>query len=374
VREERERAEREQTRRAEAAAEAEAARRRRQVESEARERAREAEIESRRSAQQAEAEAARAAQRRREEAEQASRERQLQAQRERRLTEERDKAKRATAKRERMRGDERDPAKPAPAAAAPPDGPPLTPTGRGPRRRPAPSVRPSGQRQGSGPHPVLTDTASLRRPTAMVGLALAVVTALAAGAGTLLGLPVPGLDDGDSGGSVAISQGDAALIALDSGTPAGLTKGPYFPIAGKADYGETDAKFGADRGGRLHEGQDLFAKPGTPLVSVRDGRVVDAGTINSPYSGGRGNWVVVYSPLDERSYVYLHLLKPPIVDKGEEVRAGQPLGQLGCTGSCFGPHLHFEVRRGEASFAAETKAVNPLPLLREWEQVPTPEP
>lgn len=198
------------------------------------------------------------------------------------------------------------------------------------------------------------------------------MTALATGAGALLGLPLPGLgSEVGPGQSRAALTGNAALIALSEGTPAGLTKGPYFPVVGEAGYGETAAKFGASRGGRKHEGQDLFAKAGTPLVAVRDGTVVDGGTINSAYSGGRGNWVVIYSPLDERSYVYLHLLKPPLVRSGDDVHAGEPLGLLGCTGSCDGPHLHFEVRNGIASLRAETKAVDPLPLLQQWPQVPT---
>jgi murein DD-endopeptidase MepM/ murein hydrolase activator NlpD len=205
-------------------------------------------------------------------------------------------------------------------------------------------------------------------PTAKVGLALAAVTALAAGARALLGLPVPGLDP--RSGQNASSLGNPAL-SLSEGTPSGLSEGPFLPIVGAVGYGESAARFGAPRDGRPHEGQDLFAKPGTPLVAVRDGTVVDGGGINNAYSGGRGNWVVIYSPLDERSYVYLHMLKPPLVRNGDAVQAGQPIGQLGCTGSCYGPHLHFEVRTGVAGFRSETKAIDPLPLLKGWSQVPT---
>ncbi|MDP9188714.1 MAG: M23 family metallopeptidase, partial [Actinomycetota bacterium] len=214
---------------------------------------------------------------------------------------------------------------------------------------------------------------SLRVPTAKVGLALAAVTALAAGAGSLLGLPVPGLDgESQSRGSALTSSADAAALAfLDGGTPVGLSRGPYHPVFGDFGYGESDAKFGAPRGGRRHEGQDVFAKPGTPLVAVRDGVVVDGGAENGRYAGGRGNYVVIYSRLDDRSYVYLHMLKPALMQKGASVEVGQPLGQVGCTGSCFGPHLHFEVRVGSAGFRSETKAIDPLPFLMQWPQVPT---
>lgn len=219
--------------------------------------------------------------------------------------------------------------------------------------------------------PRVTRQPSLRRPTLKAGLALAAITALAAGAGSLLGLPAPGLDSGGGRQSSVGLPGDPALLSFGEGTPLGLSKGPFFPVAGDVGFGESAARFGAARGGRRHEGQDMFAGPGVPLVSVRDGVIVDGGGQRHRYSGGRGNWVVVYSPLDDRSYVYLHLLKPPLVQVGDPVQAGQPLGQLGCTGSCWGPHLHFEVRDGRAGRRAETRAVDPMPLLRQWPRVPS---
>jgi murein DD-endopeptidase MepM/ murein hydrolase activator NlpD len=139
-------------------------------------------------------------------------------------------------------------------------------------------------------------------------------------------------------------------------------------VVGSHEYGEADARFGANRGGRRHEGQDVFAKPGTPLVAVRDGVVVDAGGARGLYTGGGGNSLVFYSPMDDRSYVYLHMLKPPLVNEGQQVQAGQLVGQLGCTGSCYGPHLHFEIRLGRADFGVETKAIDPLEFLKRLPQ------
>ena len=207
---------------------------------------------------------------------------------------------------------------------------------------------------------------SLKWPTLKVGLALAAITAAAFGAGTLLGLPLPDLGSEEASGPSTSSLGSA--LALDAGTPASLTKGPFHPVLGKVDYGEKDAKFGASRPGHVHAGQDMFAKPGTPLMSVRDGVVVDRGKVNGRYSGGRGNYLAVYSPLDDVSFVYLHMLKPPPVFVGDEVHAGSQIGQIGCTGTCFGPHVHFEVRQGRAALRSKTKAVDPLPYLREWPQ------
>jgi murein DD-endopeptidase MepM/ murein hydrolase activator NlpD len=223
---------------------------------------------------------------------------------------------------------------------------------------------PAGDRRGTP-----SDEPSLRGPTAKVGIALAFVTALAGAAGSLLGLPVPVLDETSGRASGLGAADSAALALLDGGTPPGLTKGPYHPVVGEIGYGEAAAKFGASRGGRAHEGQDVFAKPGAPLVAVRDGVVVDGDRANGRLSGGRGNYVVVYSPIDDRSYVYLHMLRPARFSKGDSVEAGRLIGQVGCTGSCDGPHLHFEIRNGRASFGTETKAIDPLPLLRRWPQL-----
>ena len=60
------------------------------------------------------------------------------------------------------------------------------------------------------------------------------------------------------------------------------------------------------------------------------------------------------------------MLKPALVKAGEQVKAGQLVGQVGCTGSCDGPHLHFEVRQGRAVYGPQKKAIDPLPLLRQW--------
>jgi murein DD-endopeptidase MepM/ murein hydrolase activator NlpD len=131
---------------------------------------------------------------------------------------------------------------------------------------------------------------------------------------------------------------------------------PVHPVAASAvDYGEAGAQFGASRGGRAHEGQDVFAPAGTPLVAVADGEVIEAGT-----DGGRGNYVSIYDPAEERTYSYFHMVRPASVDAGERVRAGQRVGAVGCTGSCWGDHLHFEVHEGRDPYGP---AVDPLPLL-----------
>jgi murein DD-endopeptidase MepM/ murein hydrolase activator NlpD len=129
-----------------------------------------------------------------------------------------------------------------------------------------------------------------------------------------------------------------------------------FPVRGPVGYGESAARFGAARGGHRHEGQDIFAPAGTPLRAVRDGVVLETGD-----GGGRGNYVAIFSPAASQTYVYLHMQAAATVRRGQRVRAGRTVGRLGCTGSCFGDHLHFEIRRGRT---LEGRAIDPLPLLR----------
>ena len=129
-----------------------------------------------------------------------------------------------------------------------------------------------------------------------------------------------------------------------------------FPVRGRVDWGEQDARFGAWRGGHVHEGQDVFASAGTPLFAIRDARVVETGD-----DGGRGNYVAMWSRAVRRTFVYLHMKHPSRARVGEQVRAGERVGSVGCTGSCWGDHLHLEVRRGKGTTG---KALDPLPLLR----------
>jgi len=135
---------------------------------------------------------------------------------------------------------------------------------------------------------------------------------------------------------------------------------PQFPVVGDFNWGQSGAQFGAGRSGRMHEGQDVFARTGTPLVAVRDGKVVETGN-----DGGRGNYVAIYSAEARQTYVYLHMNRPSRVSADERVQAGQGVGQVGCTGSCFGTHLHFEVRAGKGTQAAP---IDPKPLLVRWAQ------
>jgi hypothetical protein len=105
-------------------------------------------------------------------------------------------------------------------------------------------------------------------------------------------------------------------------------------------------------GGRLHEGVDISADSGLPVIAVADGEVIEAGS-----KGGYGRYVAVRHAAGLKTY-YAHLggigadVRP-----GVEVKAGQPIGRIGSTGVSTGPHLHFEIRD------AQGKPLNPAMFL-----------
>jgi murein DD-endopeptidase MepM/ murein hydrolase activator NlpD len=148
----------------------------------------------------------------------------------------------------------------------------------------------------------------------------------------------------------------AGRLAEHASERAAVRPVAVFPLLGRPDWGEADARFGAYRGGHMHEGQDIFARPGTPLLAVRDGRVVETGD-----DGGRGNYIAIWSRPAHSTFVYLHMLRPPRLHAGDRVRMGQRVGAVGCTGSCWGDHLHLEVRRGRGTTG---RPHDPLPLLK----------
>jgi murein DD-endopeptidase MepM/ murein hydrolase activator NlpD len=130
------------------------------------------------------------------------------------------------------------------------------------------------------------------------------------------------------------------------------------PIRGPVDFGTEINRFGVARGGHVHGGQDVFAPTGTPLYAVHDAIVLEAGS-----DGGRGNFVILYAARARRTFVYMHMAGAAEVRPGRRVRAGRRVGRVGCTGSCDGAHLHFEVHAGRG---ARGRGIDPLPALKRW--------
>ena len=112
--------------------------------------------------------------------------------------------------------------------------------------------------------------------------------------------------------------------------------------------------FGAPRGqDRTHQGIDIFAARGTPVISTTRGIVSHVGE-NS--LGGTVVWVL--GPAGDRHY-YAHLDSVGDVQSGQRIDVGAVLGTVGTTGNARGtpPHLHYGIYRRVSG------AINPFPLL-----------
>ena len=88
---------------------------------------------------------------------------------------------------------------------------------------------------------------------------------------------------------------------------------------------------------RMHEGLDIGAKPGTPIIAPADGRVLYAGT-----KPGFGKFVHIDHGYGVETF-YAHS-KRLYVKKGDIVARGRKIASIGSTGSSTGPHLHYEIR------------------------------
>ncbi|MGH9194790.1 MAG: murein hydrolase activator EnvC family protein, partial [Acidimicrobiia bacterium] len=92
---------------------------------------------------------------------------------------------------------------------------------------------------------------------------------------------------------------------------------------------------------RFHAGIDIGAPAGQSVVAADSGEVIFAG-----YKGGYG-LVVVIDHGGAFGTVYAHLSKASVIT-GSDVSRGGKIGNVGCTGYCTGPHLHYETRiKGE---------------------------
>ncbi len=88
-----------------------------------------------------------------------------------------------------------------------------------------------------------------------------------------------------------------------------------------------------------HKGLDLAAKSGTPIKSLKSGKVLTAA-----YSKSAGYWVVVQQD-DGTVAKYMHMQKGLNVKAGQKVQAGQTLGKMGSTGRSTGTHLHMQIEK-----------------------------
>ena len=187
------------------------------------------------------------------------------------------------------------------------------------------------------------------------GLAVLGMLALPPGSGT----PEPA-----ASASTWVVQGVPARVraeplnAISRAEPPAPVVENAFPVHGRHDMGTAVNGFG---GGRGHDGQDIFADCGTPVVAARAGKVVEVDS-----GGAEGNYVVLRAD-DGRQQAYLHLLHPHSVSRGEQFGAGDRIGSVGQTGNAQGCHLHFELWTAPGRFTGG-RALNPRAALDRWER------
>ena len=151
-----------------------------------------------------------------------------------------------------------------------------------------------------------------------------------------------------------------SLIEIEA--PAVTATPGVFPVQGTYSFGGDDARFGAKRSGHIHQGQDITAAAGTPVVAPRTGFI----SWRAYQAEGAGFYLVLHAD-DERDYVFMHLKNGTLlVDKGDGVTAGQPIAAVGTSGASSGPHLHFEIWPDGWYSTKQSKPIDPLPDLLAW--------
>jgi murein DD-endopeptidase MepM/ murein hydrolase activator NlpD len=138
--------------------------------------------------------------------------------------------------------------------------------------------------------------------------------------------------------------------------------GYAFPILGPHDFGGAGGRFGAGRAGHTHEGQDVMAACGTPLVAARGGVVQYSG-----YQSLAGNYLVIDGKGTGFDTAYMHLLEPSPLQEGMTVRTGEPIGVVGQTGDATACHLHFEMWTAPGWYEGGSP-IDPLPFLERWDR------
>jgi hypothetical protein len=137
--------------------------------------------------------------------------------------------------------------------------------------------------------------------------------------------------------------------------------GYAFPVLGPHDFGGAADRFGAPRAGHTHEGQDVLAACGTPLVAARGGRVQYSG-----FEANAGNYIVIDGKGTGMDFMYAHLAEPSPLQTGEPVHTGQPIGIVGQTGDATACHLHFEIWTAPGWYEGGSP-IDPLPYLQQWD-------
>jgi murein DD-endopeptidase MepM/ murein hydrolase activator NlpD len=156
--------------------------------------------------------------------------------------------------------------------------------------------------------------------------------------------------------AAAEREARAARAARGGGAGGGPSHGGVCPVVGAVAGRDFSNDWGYPRsGGRTHQGNDIFARRGTPIVAIQDGTVVRVNATES----GLGGLTVTYRTGDGSEWYNAHLETIASgMSPGVEVSQGQTIGTVGDTGNARGtpPHNHIGRRHGG-------QWVNPWPTI-----------
>lgn len=132
------------------------------------------------------------------------------------------------------------------------------------------------------------------------------------------------------------------------------------PVEGVQRRNLSDTWGDARLEGRHHEGIDIMAPQGTPVLAAADGRIVKF------FDSVRGGTTIYQFDRSERFvYYYAHLSRrAATLHEGDEVRRGDVIAYVGMSGNAPVPHLHFEIQRlTPARHWWQADSMNPYPNL-----------
>jgi murein DD-endopeptidase MepM/ murein hydrolase activator NlpD len=130
----------------------------------------------------------------------------------------------------------------------------------------------------------------------------------------------------------------------------------HFPLPAKHSYGDG---IGA---GRNHQGQDVFAKCGKPVVAARGGKVQTV-----QYHSAAGYYVVIDGRKTGVDYAYMHLSRKGRPKLGEKVKTGERIGFNDETGNASGCHLHYEMWSAPGWYEGGSP-IDPTKSLKKWDK------
>jgi murein DD-endopeptidase MepM/ murein hydrolase activator NlpD len=135
-----------------------------------------------------------------------------------------------------------------------------------------------------------------------------------------------------------------------------------FPVLGDHAYNLSSGRFGAARSGHTHQGQDIGASCGTPVLAARGGRVQFSG-----WQDAAGHYLVIDGRGTLDDFVYMHLAEAPLPEVGDTVHTGQPISAVGDSGNATGCLLHFEIWSAPGWYEGGSP-FDPLTELQRWDR------